>query len=486
MGLESTIVSIQQPTLKLDQMSIIDTETGDSGAVDISENKRRKTGDLFPFIMINKYTLTADELVSFSISEFDFLPVLEFSMVMNNGVFQSNHFPKDGDIVSVYIRSKRKVIKPIRMDFDIMFIDANPSKDSSGEINIFNFLCVLRIPGLYAEYCKAFKQKTSFDTLRTLATELGLGFATNMTKTADKMTWICPNLSYRQFISDITRHAYASDDSFITSFIDKYYHINFVDLAQQLGEDTDIEKSIEIETNRLDIMSGDEELKPEDANYKLVLGNHPNMKKTSMYIEGYTLKSSAGQIIMENGYRRSAQFYDVHMSGPFKDRYQSHIVEPPVSGEANVSNKGRVGEKHADKIGTSKWIGTQSSNIKGNSHQNYKYSLISNWQNKKELDKIHLEVVLSQCNFNLRRGMRVPVLIFNFGNTHRLEQTKDDIEEPEMKITVDRFTSGFYVLLGTKTVFSMKDGNFRQVALLGRRDWPKPVNHDKTTDLSEK
>lgn len=205
-----------------------------------------------------------------------------------------------------------------------------------------------------------------------------------------------------------------------------------------------------------------------------------------MFIEGYTLKSSAGRIIMENGYRRSAQFYDVHLSGPFKDRYQSHVVEPDIADSKNVSNKGRAGENFADSISTYKWIGTQSSNPKGNSHKNYKYSLVSNWQNSKELDKITLEVVLSQCNFNLRRGMRLPVLIFNFGNTHRLEQTKEKTEEPDFKFTIDRFTSGFFVLLSMKTVFSMEDGVFRQVVRLGRKDWPKPVNYDKTTDRSEK
>lgn len=487
MPLESKIISILQPILKLDQMTIIDTETGATGAIDVSENKRRKTGDLFPFIMINKYTLVADELLSFSISEADFLPFLEFSMAMNNGIFQSNHFPKDGDVVSVYIRSKRKLIKPIRMDFDIMYIDANPSRDSSGETNIFSFLCVLRIPGMFAENCKAFRNKTSFDTIMSVSKELGLGFATNMTRTLDEMTWICPNLTYREFIAETTRHAYASDESFFTTFVDKYYHVNFVDLKQQLDDgDQNTEKSIEVETNRLDHMVSDEEIKPDDTNFKILLGNHPNLKKTSMFIEGYTLKSSSGQIILENGYRRSAQFYDVHLSGPFKDRYQSHVVEPPVSGTKNVSNKGRAGETYSDNISTNKWVGTQSSNPKGNTHKNYKYSLVSNWQNSKELDKIHLEVVLSQCNFNLRRGMRLPVLIFNFGNTHRLEQTKEKGEETEFKFTIDRFTSGFYVLLSMKTVFSMEDGVFRQVVKLGRRDWPKPVNYDKTTDRSEK
>lgn len=484
MSLESRILSLDQPTIKLDQMSTRDTETGATGVVDISENKRRKKGDLYPFVMINKHTLTADELTHFAISETDFLPSLEFSMLMSNGIFLSNHYPKDGDIVSVYIRSKRKKIKPIRMDFDILSIVSSPSPQSHGDSNVFMFVCVLRVPGLYSEYCKAFKDKTSFETVRTVAKELKLGFATNMTSTSDKMTWVCPFISYMQFITDTTRHAYTSEDSFIAAFVDKYYHLNFVNIRQQLNDDKDVEKSIEVHSARLDHMRGDEDMQ-EDESLNLVLGNHTSLQKTSLFIEGYTLRSSAGQVMLENGYRKSAQFYDVHLSGPFKNRYQSHVVEAPASPDGYTSNKGRGSEDISSKLSTFKWLGTQSSNTIGNSHKNYKYSAVLNWQNQRELDKMHLEVVLSQCGFNLRRGMRIPVVIVNDGDPHRVSSTKSNGEEPEMKITLDRFLSGFYIVLAMKTIFYPQDGVFRQIVQLGRRDWPTPVNYDKTTDLTE-
>lgn len=487
MSLESKILSLDQPTIQMDQMTIEDTETGNTGVVDISENKRRKTGDLYPFIVINNYTITADELITFTMHEIDFLPTLEFNIVIGNGIFISNHFPKDGDIVSVYIRSKRKKIKPIRMDFDILYVDGLPSKDSSGDTGIFSFSCILRVPGLYSEYCKAFKNKTSFETVRAVAKELSLGFATNMTKTVDKMTWLCAFDSYRNFIGQTAMHAYASEDSFLSTFVDKYYHLNYIDIKQQLNEtDKDVEKSIEVESTKLDHMKDDTDVEVDDQTFDILLGNTPNLKKTSMFIEGYTLKGAAGQVIKDNGYRRSAQFYDMHLAADFKDRYQSHVVESPNSSPIYVSNKGRTDEKLADTQNKYTWLGTQTSNPKGNTHPNYKYSAILNYQNRRELDKLSLEVVLSQCNFNIRRGMRLPVLIINSGNIHRVTATKQSGEEEDMKMTVDRFLSGFYFVMGMTTHFIPDDGVFRMTAHLGRRDWPKPVDYDKTTDKTKK
>jgi hypothetical protein len=52
-----------------------------------------------------------------------FLPVLKFSFTARDTVFLSASYPKDGDIVSVYIRSILEY-KPLRMDFNVLSVSS--------------------------------------------------------------------------------------------------------------------------------------------------------------------------------------------------------------------------------------------------------------------------------------------------------------------------------------------------------------------------
>ena len=136
--------------------------------------------------------------------------------------------------------------------------------------------------------------------------------------------------------------------------------------------------------------------------------------------------------------------------------------------------RGRTGEKIIDTTSKYKWLGIQFGLPDGNTHGNYLYSIIQNCQNNQEIDKLSLHVTLGQCNFNIYRGMRLPVVIINNGSQSRMAATKDEKQGDNPIMTYDKFLSGFYYVAGMKYTYLATERKFKQDLILTRREWPFP------------
>ena len=194
MALQYKILRYTDPTISLDEMSTIDQQNPNSPVQ--SKENAEAMGGWFPLVEINKHKFT-DGIRSLSIDETGSVPTCMVSVACTDGIFISTAFPKDGDLLSVFIRSKKDEIKPLRTDFVITNVVASPSVDSSGEMTVFTISGMMWIPNFYGEHCKSYTDLTSFDALMQLSQDLKLGFASNETSTSDKMTWICGYDTYQ-------------------------------------------------------------------------------------------------------------------------------------------------------------------------------------------------------------------------------------------------------------------------------------------------
>lgn len=475
MSLDNKIIKFTKPTIAIDSMDYVDTDDPNA-PVQSSDRKHKQMGSLFPLAQINKYKFTENEMVRFTLDETDFYPRVQLTVVSSDGVFVSKSYPKDGDPLSIFIRSRMDEFNPIRLDFEITNVMSTLSTDSDGEVSKYMFEGVIRVPGLHSDHCKAFKDKTSFDTLTDLANELQLGFASNETTTKDSMTWVCPFDTYLKFIDDVTNASYKDEESFFSTFIDRYYNLNLVNVNTQFGEEFELDEALENFSAQKDYTTGNF---IEKFDTKLLLSNHKNLRGQGNWISNYTLVSSSGEVIIQNGYRRFVQFYDsLQATDKPKDKYQSHFIEPSNTkdiGDDKILQRGRMKEpeifKNTNKY---KWLGTHNAKPKGNAHVNYMHALIQNWQNSREIDKYELRVMMPRCNFNLYRGMRVPVLILNVGSQMRNQMSKQPEQNEEERLAFDRFLSGYYYIKGMKITWSENDAVFRQEIFLTRREWPIP------------
>ena len=238
------IATVASNSIKLDQIGDLAKTTEGQGelAKDLAaDNTDATLGSKTPLVVINGYYVTK-YLQYFNLVMNGFMPVVRLGFTAMETSFLSVSYPKDGDIVSVYIRSIEDVYKPIRMDFNILTVDAEltsklsdkgTDSDGIGQNLKFNILAECRVPGIYTNRSKSFKDSTSYDTLFQVAQDLDLGFSTNDSNLNDTMSWICPNYSYFDFVKDVTGDSYKDDNSFYMSFIDCYYNLNFVNMGSQ-------------------------------------------------------------------------------------------------------------------------------------------------------------------------------------------------------------------------------------------------------------
>jgi len=250
---KSIIRSIFEPTIPIDKMEIRDTstKTGDEynpkqKGEESGERIENMLGIDYPFIMINNYHFDEKEIIFFEIIEEGFLPTCTFIFkLVKTDLFSGKAFPKDGDILNVFIRAKNDQFKPIRNDFLILSCDAG----EGGTENLGREIVItgeLFIPRIKDQILKSYKG-TSFKVLQEIAKELGLGFATNETNTDDEQTWLCANENYINIIKNIAKHSWKNVESFYKVFIDCYYHLNFVNVNNQLtAEEIVAEQLIDI------------------------------------------------------------------------------------------------------------------------------------------------------------------------------------------------------------------------------------------------
>jgi hypothetical protein len=475
MALEKKILQYTKPTIKIDELSYMDPEDNRAPLKSKIERTDMQKGGLHPIIEVNRYAFSPGEILTLEIDETGNIPTCHVSVVMMDGKFISTAFPKDGDKMSIFIRSRKDELKPLRADFSIISVSGMPSTDETGERSIIYMGGILSIPGYIGEHCKAYKDMTSFDSLIKLATDLGLGFASNETLTNDKMTWICPYQTYEKFMMSVTQAAYKDDSSFYKSWIDHNYYMNLLNVNTQFSDEVDIDKAFEEMSRDNDYFNKQEIQKFETS---LLLTNAGAASGTGNFIKSYTLINNSGNVVLDNGYRRYLQYYEAHLqSNAPSDKYKSFFIEPMHTDGAKdkIILRGRAHDPTSGTEYKYKWLGLQTSLPTGNVHENYLHAMVSNWQNNEEIDKLMLYCQLGKCNFNIYRGQRIPVIIMNIGNAERQKITQDDSQPAESKVSYDRFLSGYYMVHGFKYSWSSATNNFQQDLYLTRREWPMPT-----------
>ena len=283
------IRTLTVPTIVLDDITAMDVEAGTAKqlgdpAPELAPKYSKQYGAVIPLIQILGKVFEDDQVISMELSSVGPIPYCTATFAVNDKSFYSSFFPKDGDLMTVFIRSKDDVFKPIRNDFEISNISINPKRgeDSTDSMTISG---ALRIPGFDAIKCFS-KKGTSMKALMQTATDLKLGFATNEVDTDDDQVWICPFEKTRDFIANTALASWKDKDSFYTYFIDPFYILNFVNMEPLLGGETEIDEALSI-----DLLSNDYGKDSEQAKQKskIILTNWTEVQKTPFFLSKFAL-----------------------------------------------------------------------------------------------------------------------------------------------------------------------------------------------------
>lgn len=488
---DSTIIkSILDPTIELDKIMFGDMDEG-TGDLDAKYLKTLGTlGMQYPFVMINSYIFKFKEIMKLVIDSTDFLPTVQIKLEMNvSGAFVSNGIPKDGDVVSIFINPRQDAFKPIRNDYLITSISSTHGS-SEGEGGILHIEGELRIPRLHDEPSVAI-DGTSFETLKALALDLGLGFSTNEGDTDDKMVWHSGIDTYLDMIKHVAAHSWKDDNSFFKVFIDIYYNLNFVNVNTQFMEDDNEFLTGVIDNITVGNHFGDFN-KDTGQESPVVFTNHRSLNTTNFYIRNYNPINVGSSIANKYGYTYEPVFLEHNTLENWSIPVNPLVT--PGAEEEKILLRGRPNEDFYKTHVQKQWLGIQYTNDDHNVHGNYILSKAQNMINNMNTDKFNLKVEVNRINFNVFKYGRFPFIFFVQQDIIRaMQERKVDTEhdgggygEMGYDIAVDSFYTGWWLLKGFRISFARDNSDelnkFRQEFLLSRRELPLPTT---TRELDE-
>ena len=483
---KKVILQYDKPEILLDELSIADEGRADDvEAVKNSRDKQEQSfGAIVPYININSYNIKSIEYLKIDMN--GDIPELFMTFKIFETQFLFSGFPKDGDLLCLYIKSTSEVYKPIRHDYTIVEVSSNIPEQISGmpisskSTSVYYTFAIkaqLRIPKLFQHLCKSYSNSTSWETLRKVAKELKLGFASNEKNTNDKMNWISPNLTQLWFIDNVVNNSWKGEDDAFEWWIDPYYNLNFVNINKQLfGPDSNdgIDYIIPDYGSSMGVMGGfDSTQKNTEFEIPLIITNDPYYSKYPFFIQSYQIGNKSGYVTNKYGYKTIIQFYDSRFSTNVpKNKYIKYSIEsktPDKLGDNEIILRGRPNEKIYEDEYKKEWVGTKYFE---NSHENSQNAPIQNLINKMENYKIYLDVHLSSYVPWIYRGQIVPVRIVHTGASDIAGQQFDLPPDQMNKLgetELNQFLSGRYIILGTSIEY--RNGEMKTILRLGKRHW---------------
>lgn len=361
-----------------------------------SEGDRQSMADIGmkPFIWFNDVQI--DLISKFRLSSSSFLPTIFIEFEDKYSYYDNLRFPNDDARVRVFISSRSELLRPIYCEFKVT------SFVKSGQ-NSYRLEGMLNVNRMYIEKIESFNNVTSFNVLKQIAKLSKLGYSVNVSDTDDKMTWINPNERTMDFCKDVIRRSYKSDQSFMFGFVDLYYNLNFIDIETQLN--FDLNKQTGVLTGGLNEIQKQLSLAEKTDAMYMYLSNDYSSSTTPNFIESYKVFNNSTNISIKQGYNNVVKYYDWQS----KDFLIFNMNS--ITNEDNVILKADDEEFFQENV-NNHWEGTLLSN---NVHDNYHFANIQNTMNLNEIQKIGIELILPNPNFNLYRFMKIYVLLINQG-----------------------------------------------------------------------
>lgn len=328
------------------------------------------------------------------------VPEITFVFNDQSGLIRSENFPTDDAVISVYFPSGSKLVRPIRMDFKIIYYgETNESGESLTMIK-----GIASIPQMFIRQFKSYSQQPSWEVMKNLAFETGLGFNSNIDTTKDKMTWLNPGQTPMWFITDVTNHAWNGESGFMWSFIDFYYNLNYLDVEQALQDTTTLEAPI----SAMNAATGDDS----DALAPMVLTNDYSFQSTKNYFSKYVVANKSTEYSLNYGYSKKVAYYDRY--GNWNDKAGSlqiftvDSITTPGAESSTVIMKGNPTDMDFYKKNISyEWFGKIDTK---NVHPDFAYAIVQNSQNLNDLQKVSVTITLPQPNYAVVRFQKVNLI----------------------------------------------------------------------------
>lgn len=495
--------------IQLDELSIVhNSQVPDA---DGGQQQIQVAGIEYPMIRINDFVFSKQHIYKFSIDCSNFVPTISLVLNLSNTNFITKSMPKDGDIVSTYIRTNTNALTFLRNDFIIISCSSNIGSTTGTSIvyitgrlfiNKFDAQSTFGIIG------------TSKYAIRESAKKFNLGFSFNdYDDTDDFQNWVCANMDMETYLTNIITRSWKDELSFFKVWVDLYYNICFVNINKFLlsNENTENEIDITYRTNTLNI----QELyyQSQDKSNALptlkILSNRGDYKGTPFYITDWNPVNNSSLISINTGYEsdtytliHNQNLYNTNKEKCFEilrnfpaydiNKLNNYILlrgRTKYDKKNNTNEQERINYDYVNTYTNTGFAGVEymidtnekthtSNNIwSGNMHKNYMRSGEHNNINISELDKLYINVTCEGLCLQIMKGERIPVyIVYNSQTDGAVNNISENNINPDNTI-INRFYSGFYIVDSITYNYSTNKSaysNFSTDFVLKRREWPSP------------
>lgn len=422
----------------------------------------------FPYILIcklqntngteSKYETSIDpkDIVYFKLINSKFLPEIELYCEDSKGILFNDLYPYDHDtLISVFFKSKSELTSPIRMDFRVT--EYETLKQNEG-LNVLTYAIkgILNVDDLHFSRYES-RRGTSYKVIKDIALQMNLGFSSNVRESNDEMTWINPNDTYKEFIKDITRYSWISENSFIWTFIDFNYNLNYVDIQLELNEFLKNEQEPSRDTSI--------EKNAEEKIVSKYLTNNAAFSSSNKYITKFNLANNSFKVNLEKFYKMKATWYDKIDNTITKE----YVKELETDQSKLGTSEGYLNQLHdktarlfCENLNDEFFIGKIDS--KNNVHKNYALAKVANKYNLDNLEKMTFIVTLNKINFSIKRFQNIKIEIYNI-----LDVLSKDADTKSPVNNLNTTLSGYWYVTGINYVYKRSGGIEQEISLM-RRD----------------
>ena len=180
---EHIVRQISAPSIKIDELAFEDFESGEMNSTDTTNRQNnlakgypikysKMQGASHPLMKINEFVFQQGDTAYMKIDTSGFLPTITTRLLIKSKSMYTSDFPKDGDILSVFIRSKDDSFKPIRNDYEITSVKVEGERHET-TAEWMTVSGVLYVEGLKDMKCFS-KHGNSSDVLQEIADTVGL------------------------------------------------------------------------------------------------------------------------------------------------------------------------------------------------------------------------------------------------------------------------------------------------------------------------
>lgn len=370
---------------------------------DIAKNKL-KAAQNTPTVYYYGVLLPAPFIKKMIIDTNKFMPICYICFQDVYNLLHDIGFPTDNAKLTIVIPSNNTKLGNILMEFKISKYEVELMRNSGHKKIHFWGICNIE-PLLTSEY-KSY-DKTSYDLFSSLSSDIGLGFMSNINSSLDKQIWLNPGQEYFWFLQDTINKSWNGESSFLWAFVDLYYNLNYIDAEKSLSQSID-----EIKWQMTSMTSSYPDDNKNQTNIKEIsplLSNNSALSNTNSYFTGEKILNQSTDISLKRGYKRNIYFYDKDgnwskKAGKYKI-YGLDTITTTSNSDQTIILKGEPGN-------TDFYTKNQKNYYLGkidtkNSYTDFLWAKMQNSENIKDIQKIHMQIILPQANFNIKRFEKI-------------------------------------------------------------------------------